>query len=152
VRRIGGRTAWWWPLRLTYGVFFLHTALAKRELDERGAKGLHRFASAAYPQLRRVSPATFVRGMTVAETAIAASLLVPVVPAPIGAAGLAVFGTALMGTYARVPGLRREGSLRPTEIGLSLAKDTWMVAAGTALLLDAWRKRREDSSRPRRIA
>ena len=123
-------------------MFFVHTALAKRELDEKGAKGLHRFASAAYPVLRAVSPTTFVRGMTIAESALAASLLVPVVPAPIGAAGLTVFGSALMGTYARVPGLRREGSVRPSEIGLSLAKDTWMVAAGLALLVDAWTRAR----------
>ncbi|HZN15975.1 MAG TPA: hypothetical protein VFB78_17035 [Acidimicrobiales bacterium] len=129
---------WWWPVRITFGLFFLHTALAKRELDEKGAKGLHRFASAAYPQLKRVEPATFVRGMTIAESTIAASLLVPVVPATVGAAGLTAFGVGLVGTYARVPGLRREGSVRPTEIGLSLAKDTWMVAAGSAALIDAW--------------
>jgi hypothetical protein len=140
--RANGSTAWRWPLRLTFGLFFLHTALAKRELDEKGAKGLHRFATAAYPALDAVSPTTFVRGMTIAEAAIAASLLVPVVPAPLGGAGLTVFGSALMGTYARVPGFRREGSVRPSEIGLSLAKDTWMVAAGMAILVDAWTRAR----------
>jgi hypothetical protein len=123
-------------------VFFLHTALAKRELDEKGAKMLHRFASSAYPQLEAVPPATFVRAVTVAESAIAVSLLVPAVPATIGAAGLTAFGAGLMGTYARAPGMRRAGSLRPTEFGLSLAKDTWMVAAGVAVLTDAVIKRR----------
>jgi hypothetical protein len=42
-----------------------------------------------------------------------------------------------MGPYLRVPGLRRDGSVRPTELGLSLAKDTWMVAAGAAVLVHA---------------
>ena len=135
--------AWWWPIRLTYGAFFLHTALSKRELDEKGRRGLHAFASAAYPPLQHVSPATFGAGMTVAESAIAAALLVPFVPAPVGAAGLTAFGAGLVGTYARVPGLRREGSVRPTEFGLGTAKDSWMVATGSAVLIDAWVARRE---------
>jgi hypothetical protein len=136
--RPGRRYRWWWPLRITFGLFFLHTALAKRELDERGKKDLHRFAKAAYPPLNKLTPAQFVAGMKVAETTVAGSLLVPVVPAPVGAAALTAFGAGLLGTYARVPGLRRDGSIRPTEFGLSIAKDSWMVAAGTTVLLEAW--------------
>lgn len=129
--------AWWWPLRLGFGAFFLHTSMAKRELDSKGAAGMHAFAAMAYPVLKDVPPATFIKGMAAAETAIAASLLVPVVPATVGAAGLTAFGTGLLGTYLRVPGLRRTGSIRPTEGGLAVAKDSWMVAAGAAVLLDA---------------
>jgi hypothetical protein len=135
------RRRWWWPLRLAYGAFFLHTALTKRSLDEKGEKGLHAFAASAYPQLKQVSPHTFVKGMTVAESAIAGALLVPMVPDTVGAVGLAAFGTGLMGTYARTPGMRQEGSIRPTEFGLSLAKDSWMIAAGAAVLVDAWTNR-----------
>ena len=132
----------WWPVRLAFGLFFLHTALEKRALDEQGIKGVHRFASTAYPPLKDVPPATFVRGMMLAESAIAASLLVPVVPVSVGAAGLTAFGVGLMGTYARTPGMRHEGSIRPTPIGQGLAKDAWMVAAGAAMLIDAARSRR----------
>lgn len=135
-RSVRGPGLWWWPLRLAYGLFFLHTATAKLALDEKGTKGLHGFAAAAYPQLRAVSPTTFVRGMIAAESTIAASLLVPVVPAAVGGAGLAAFGTGLLGTYVRIPGMRRPGSIRPTEPGLGLAKDVWMVAAGVAVLTD----------------
>jgi hypothetical protein len=140
--------AWWWPLRLAFGAFFLHTALDKRGLDERGAEGLHAFAASAYPQLRSVAPRTFVHGMTVAESAIATSLLVPVVPATVGAAGLTAFGAGLVGTYWRAPGLRAPGSVRPTPAGLGVAKDSWMVAAGLALLLDATLARRPGRRSP----
>ena len=33
--------------------------------------------------------------------------------------------------------MRREGSLGPTQQGIALAKDSWMLAIGAALILDA---------------
>jgi hypothetical protein len=33
--------------------------------------------------------------------------------------------------------MHEEGSLRPTEQGTALAKDVWMLAIGSALVLDA---------------
>jgi hypothetical protein len=134
---------WWWPIRLTFGAFFLHVALTHRELDERGAEGLQRFASSAYPFLKRLQPRTFQNGMVAAESAVAASLLVPGVPAVIGGAALTSFGTGLLGVYARTPMLRRgESNVRPNEMGLSIAKDSWMVAAGLAVLADAFHSHR----------
>jgi hypothetical protein len=129
---------WWWPIRLTFGAFFVHVALTHRELDERGAQGLQRFASSAYPILKKLRPNTFQQGMVAAESAVAASLLVPGVPAVVGGAALTSFGTALLGVYARSPMLRRdERSMRPNEMGLSIAKDSWMVAAGLSVIVDA---------------
>jgi hypothetical protein len=72
--------------------------------------------------------------MVAAETGLAAALLVPVVPARVGGVGLSLFGAGLVGTYLRAPGLRRKGSVRPTEMGLGVAKDIWMVATGIALI------------------
>ena len=125
-------------MRVIFGAFFLHVALSHRELDERGAKGLQRFASTGYPFLKRVPPQRFKQGMVAGEAAVAASLLVPVVPAVVGGLGLTGFGAALLGVYVRSPMLRRdEGrSLRPNDLGLSIAKDSWMVAAGLAVLAD----------------
>jgi hypothetical protein len=134
---------WWWPIRLTFGAFFVHVALAHRELDEKGAKGLQRFAASGYPFLKSLRPRTFQTGMVAAESAVAASLLVPGVPAVVGGAALTSFGSGLLGVYARSPMLRRgESSVRPNELGLSIAKDSWMVAAGLAVLADAFLARR----------
>ena len=112
--------------------------MTHRELDERGAKGLQRFAAAGYPFLKKLQPRTFQRGMVAAEVTVAATLLGPGVPAAVGGAALTSFGTALLGVYARTPMLRRsEKNLRPNELGLSMAKDSWMVATGLAVLADA---------------
>jgi hypothetical protein len=130
---------WWLPIRVIFGGFFLHVALSHRELDEKGAKGLRGFAASGYPFLKKVPPLTFKWGMVASESAVAASLLVPGVPAAVGGAALTGFGTGLMGVYARTPMLRRSKlSARPSDLGLSMAKDSWMVAAGLAVLADAF--------------
>jgi hypothetical protein len=45
------------------------------------------------------------------------------------------FSAGLLGLHLRTPGMRRAGSLRPTQQGLPIAKDVWMLGAG--LVVDA---------------
>jgi hypothetical protein len=49
---------------------------------------------------------------------------------------LTAFALATFGLYLRTPGLRKEGSLRPTEQGIAISKDIWMVGIGLALVID----------------
>jgi hypothetical protein len=137
---------WYWPIRIIFGAFFLHVALTHRELDEKGAKGLQRFAASGWPFVKKLSPMQFKQAMVVGECAVAASLLVPGVPAVLGGVALTGFGTGLLGVYARTPMLRRsEKSVRPNDLGLSIAKDSWMLAAGLAVLADAFLARRRST-------
>jgi hypothetical protein len=50
--------------------------------------------------------------------------------------GLTGFSAGLLGLYLRTPGLRREGSLRPTEQGIGIAKDVWLLAIGAAFVVE----------------
>ena len=67
--------------------------------------------------------------------------------------GLGAFGGSLTRLYLRAPGTRREGSIAPSQQGIGLVKDSWMLAIGSALVLDAvfgssgrrGRKRRKQS-------
>jgi hypothetical protein len=127
--------AWQLPLRLTAGMYILDSGLHKRDPDEETAKHLHGFASGAYPFLDAVEPVTFTKALAVAEMLIGAALVVPVVPARLAGLGLLGFGAGLLGLYARTPGMRRPGSLLPTQDGIALAKDSWLVAIGAALAL-----------------
>jgi hypothetical protein len=52
-------------------------------------------------------------------------------------AALTSFGGGLAGLYLKGPGLREEGSLKPTQQGTAIAKDVWLLAIGAALLLDS---------------
>ena len=51
-------------------------------------------------------------------------------------AGLAAFSGGLLGLDARTPGMRKQGSLFPTQQGIPLAKDAWMMGVGLGLVID----------------
>ena len=46
------------------------------------------------------------------------------------------FSGALVGMYLKTPGMTKEDGIRPTQQGTPLAKDTWMLGSGLALLID----------------
>ncbi|MFV2197997.1 hypothetical protein [Nocardiopsis sp. LOL_012] len=128
------------PIRLTAGALILNSGWDKRDADEETAQGLHGMASGAYPFLGKIPPTGFVRLLSAGEIALGTALLLPVVPARLAGAGLAAFAAGLVGLYLRTPGMRKEGSLRPTQDGLSLAKDTCLLGVGLTLLLDGCRR------------
>ena len=47
-----------------------------------------------------------------------------------------VFSGGLLGLYARTPGLRKQGSPFPTQQGIPLAKDAWLMSIGLGLVID----------------
>ena len=75
------------------------------------------------------------KALAAAEMLIGAALVIPVVPARLAGLGLLGFGAGLLGLYARTPGMRRPGTPLPTQDGIALAKDSWLVAIGAALVL-----------------
>jgi hypothetical protein len=74
--------------------------------------------------------------LAAAEIAIGTALVLPVVPAWLAGTELTAFALGTLGLYLRTPGMRQEGSLRPTQQGIPLAKDAWMVGIGLALMID----------------
>jgi uncharacterized membrane protein YphA (DoxX/SURF4 family) len=124
------------PPRVAAGAFILNSGIGKLRADEETAAQLHGFAAGAYPVLARVKPADFVRPLAVGEITLGAALLLPVVPAAVAGAGLAAFSAGLLGVYARTPGMRKEGSPFPTQQGIPLAKDAWMMGIGLGLVID----------------
>ncbi|MGI5414051.1 hypothetical protein ACQEV9_45600 [Streptomyces chartreusis] len=124
------------PVRLAVGAFFLNSGLSKRSADQATAEGLQQFASGTYPSLGNVDAQTFTRRLSNEEIAIAAALLLPVVPAAVAGAALTAFSCGTLGLYLRTPGMRQEGSLRPTEQGIALAKDVWILSIGISLIAE----------------
>ena len=124
------------PQRIAAGAFILNSGIGKLSADEEAAAQLHSFATGAYPFLARLKPADFVRLLAVSEITLGAALLLPVVPAAVAGAGLAAFSGGLLGLYARTPGMRKEGSPFPTQQGIPLAKDAWMMGIGLGLVID----------------
>ncbi|MFD7058831.1 hypothetical protein [Streptomyces sp. NPDC059906] len=122
--------------RLATGAFILNSGLAKRGADEQTAAMMHGMAKHTYPFLGRLRPATFLRLLSAGEITLGAALLLPVVPTAVAGIGLTAFSAGLVGLYLRTPGMREEGSLRPTQDGTALAKDTWMLGIGIGFVVD----------------
>jgi hypothetical protein len=125
------------PLRVATGAFILNSGLSKRHLDTAHADRVHGMAAQAYPFLKRLRPTTFAGLLSSTEIALGTALLLPVVPDWLAGLGLGAFSGGLLGLYERTPGLHPEGSVRPTEQGLPIAKDVWMFAIALSLLAES---------------
>ena len=130
------------PLRVAIGAFFLNSGLGKKDLEGEAAEGLHGMAAGAIPPVKQVSPVTFARVLSGSEIALGAALLVPFVPSALVGAGLVAFGGGLLRLYWATPGMHEPGDPRPTQQGVPLAKDVWLVGAGLTLILDSLVSRR----------
>jgi hypothetical protein len=120
--------------RISAGAFILNSGLGKRGADEQTAAGLHGFAAGTYPFLKNLQPNQFVSLLSTSEIAVGAILLTPFVPTAVAGAALTAFSGGLLGLYLRTPGMRKPGSLAPTEQGLAIAKDSWLLGIGIGLL------------------
>jgi uncharacterized membrane protein YphA (DoxX/SURF4 family) len=124
------------PGRLVTGSFILNSGLSILFADDQTAAGLHGMASGSYPVFKRVNSRVFAKLLGGGEIIVGTALLLPVVPTGLAAVGLAAFSGSVLGLYLRTPGMRRQGSLRPTQEGIALAKDVWMLGIAAGLLID----------------
>jgi hypothetical protein len=125
------------PGRLATGAFILNSGLSKWSADEESAAGLHGMAVGAYPFLNQLKPKDFVRLLSIGEIALGTALLLPKVPTALAGLGLTAFSSGLLGVYARTEGMRREDGVRPTQQGIPLAKDAWLLGIGLGLVIDS---------------
>jgi hypothetical protein len=128
---------WHVPVRLATGAFILNSGLTKRSMPQEGAARLHGFATTAHPEFKSVEATTFAKLLSTSEIMLGGALLFPAVPSWLAGAGLTAFSLGLMRLYLNGPGLRTEGSLRPSEQGIGIAKDSWLLGIGLALLVDS---------------
>ncbi|MFJ8829075.1 hypothetical protein [Micromonospora aurantiaca] len=125
------------PLRVAIGAYILNSGLGKRGLEGEAAAGMHGMAAGAMPQLRQIPPDRFAVLLSRGEVALGAALLAPFVPSLLAGAALTAFGAGLVQLYLKTPGMREGTSLRPSQEGIGLAKDVWLVGAGLTLVLDS---------------
>src|SRR3954447_5376242 len=123
------------PARISAGAFILNSGLGKRGADEGTAAFVHGFATGTYPFLKSVPPEQFVKYLSTAEIALGAALLTPFVPTVVAGTALTAFSGGLLGLYLNTPGMRKPGSLAPTQDGLALAKDAWLAGIGLSIVL-----------------
>ncbi len=123
------------PLRVATGAYILNSGISKLGADEGTAQYLHSAAASTYPALfKDLKPSTFARVLAYSEMAVGAALLAPKVSSTVAGAALTGFGASLMGMYFTTPSMTLDDGIRPSQEGMSLAKDMWLVGAGLTLL------------------
>ena len=128
---------WHLPVRVATGAYILNSGLSKRDAPPEVAEQVHGFASSAYPQVSDVPPDKFLSTLSTAELGVGAVLLAPIVPPGLAGLVLTGFSSALLGLYLKTPGLTEEDSLKPTQQGVPMAKDVWLLGIGLALVIDS---------------
>jgi hypothetical protein len=128
---------WHLPIRAAAGAYILNSGLGKlQQEDEEVHKGVHGMATSTYPQFEKMEPRTFTKLLGAGETALGASLLAPFVSPGLAGLGLTAFSAGLLGMYFKIPSMTEPDGIRPSPQGLALAKDSWLLAMGLALVLD----------------
>jgi hypothetical protein len=130
------------PLRVATGAYILNSGMSKQGLEGQAAEAVHGMAVNAIPPLKKIPPEQFAKLLSTGEIALGAALLIPFVPSALVGAALAGFSAGLVRLYLKTPGMRQAGSIKPTQEGIGLAKDVWLLGAGLTLLLDGLPKRK----------
>jgi uncharacterized membrane protein YphA (DoxX/SURF4 family) len=125
------------PTRIATGGYILHSGLEKWEADEQTAGFIHGMAAGAYPFIKEVPPTQFVQMWAGAEIALGSALLLPLIPTRLAGLGLSAFASALLTMYMRTPSLHNPGSIWPTQQGIGISKDVWMLGIGLSYLIDS---------------
>ena len=129
---------WHLPLRLATGLYILNSGQSKAGAKGEHAAQLQAMAANAFPEVGKMDPERFAALLSTTEMTLGAALLaVPLVPPSLAGVALLGFAGGLNLLYLRTPGLRHEGSVRPTQQGIGIAKDVWLTSIGAALVLDS---------------
>lgn len=123
------------PGRVAAGAFILNAGIGKLSGSAETAKVMHGMASHTYPFLKPIPAGLFLRLLALTEIGIGTLLLLPVVGARFSGTLLMGFSGGLLGLYIRTPGMH-DSKFRPTQQGTAIAKDVWLAAIGTTLVID----------------
>lgn len=129
------------PQRLAAGVMILNAGIGKLQPDEERAKAVHGMAKGTYPFFEDLAPEQFTKALGASEVALGGALLFPMVGDGLAGLTLTIFAGGLIGLYLKTPGMRKEGSLLPSQQGTAIAKDIWLLGIGLGLVADSLRQR-----------
>jgi len=125
------------PMRIAAGAFILNSGIGKLKAGEETAGAVHGMAKNTYPFLEGVPAGQFTKALGASEIALGGALLFPPIGDALAGLSLAAFAGGLLGLYLKTPGMREEGSLRPSQQGTAIAKDVWLLGIGLSLMANA---------------
>ncbi len=124
------------PGRATAGSLILHSGVTKLKGDELFAQAVHGMFCATYPAFKGLRPALLLKALAIIDLVVGGALLMPIIGARFAGLSLTGYSATLLGIYLRTPGLH-DSRLLPTLAGTAFAKDAWLAAIGTSLVIDS---------------
>ncbi|WP_394282148.1 hypothetical protein [Corynebacterium sp.] len=121
-------------LRVIPGAYILNSGIGKLKLPEEASAGLHQAATSGISAIKNLPAKDFSKYLGGAEVGLGAALLAPFVSNKVAGAGLVAFGSGLLTMYFNNEENTESDGIRPSQQGLSLSKDSWLVALGLGLL------------------
>jgi len=121
-------------LRGVTGAFITNTGVGKIGMPAEHSAGIQQAAASGIPALAKLPSDKFGSWLGWAETAIGATLLAPFVPNRVAGAALTAFSGGLLSMYFRNPENTEADGIRPSQEGMGLSKDVFMLAIGLSLL------------------
>jgi hypothetical protein len=122
------------PGRFVTGAFILHSGIDKWGGPPELAGAIHGMATGAYPFLGSIPSEKFLKLLAAGEIVTGSALLAPFVSNKLAGAALTAFSASLLGLYWRTEGMRKPGSVWPSQNGIAVSKDVWMLGIGLGLL------------------
>lgn len=120
-------------LRIPTGLFVLNSGLGKFQADKGTAEWLRNAASTGLPFVKEMDAENFAKLLASAETGLGVALLLPFVSNRLAGVGLTAFAAGLLSMYFGDDNMTEDDGIRPSQDGLSLAKDSWLAGIGAAL-------------------
>jgi uncharacterized membrane protein YphA (DoxX/SURF4 family) len=124
------------PSRVATGIFIMNSGIEKWNGGEEEARTYHGTAVTAFPFLKGIEPGRFLRALSISEIVVGSVLLAPFVHTAVAGVALTGFSSGLVTFYFRAPGMRKPRSIFPTQQGVPIFKDMWMLGIGLTLITD----------------
>ncbi|WP_297187879.1 hypothetical protein [uncultured Corynebacterium sp.] len=121
--------------RVIPGAFILNAGIGKLGMDESSSAGLQNMAATGIPQMKEIPTDKFGDFIAYSEIGIGATLLAPFVPDRLAGMVLTPFAAGLLSMYFGNPENTEDDGIRPSQEGLPLAKDSFLLAIGLGLAL-----------------
>lgn len=125
-------------LRVLPGAFVLNSGIGKIGMPAEASAGTQQFAASAIPALKQLPPEKFGTILGWTETGVGGAMLAPFVSNFVAGSALTAFSSGLLALYFADPDNRQEDGIRPSEQGTALAKDSWLLAIGVALVVSSF--------------
>lgn len=122
-------------LRLIPAALIFNSAIGKLGMNAEASAGLQQFAATGIKAMEKLPSDKFAKIIGSSEIAVGSALVAPFVPNRLAGAALIAFGGGLLTLYFNNEANTLEDGIRPSDAGLPLAKDSWLVAIGLGLLL-----------------